>query len=68
MVNGVVNEHSAFHASTTGSLNNAGAGCGIVDLVAGDDLQLGINNHTNTNDAVIEHASLTLVKIGQILD
>lgn len=66
-VNGTIDQHTAAHASTTGSLNTSASGTGIVDLVAGDAIQLEINNHTNTNNAVIEHASISLVKIGQTL-
>lgn len=62
-VNDVKNEMSACHASTTGSLNNNTAGTSIISITEGDEIQLRIVNHSNTNNVVIEHCSLTMVSL-----
>lgn len=66
LVNSTVHQPSAAHASCNGALHSNIHGSGFVDLAVGDVLELGINNHTSTTNADIEHASLTLLRIGDV--
>lgn len=60
-VDGVKNQLSACHAGTTGSLHSNMAGTAIISLNAGSVVDIRIVNHTNTNDPVIRHCSVSLV-------
>lgn len=62
---GDVEQANTTNHSVNGSANKntTVAGTGILSLVVNDRLRLGVSNHTNTGNIIVQHANLTAVKI-----
>lgn len=66
MVNGVKQDAGTCHATVSANSKSAAvAGSAILALSANDQLSLCIQNHTAVRDVDMQHASLTVVRIGE---
>jgi len=65
MINGVKSEIGTSHATIITGGANAAASSSIVTLVEGDKVSLYVRNEDNADDVVVEHASVTIIRIGR---
>ena len=66
MINGTETGLATSHSETGIGADRpqTNAGTAILTLAANDVVSLGVANHTDTTDIVVEHVSMTLVKVG----
>lgn len=66
MVNGVAQPAGHGHTTTAGAADAiSGVQNVILDLTAGQQISVGVVNHSSSDDITIPHASLTIVKLAQ---
>lgn len=66
MVDGAARDDSSSHTTLVAAAkSSAMSATAIIALTANQQVSLFVENKTNTNDIVVEHASLTIVRVGE---